>query len=145
MSIQTKPVDTVPETYVPTLLPKLDLSSARTLATAFKALADPTRVRIVWMLLDTDKRELCVCDIALNFPLGQPTISHHLKSLKNAGLVRSRKEGLRVFYSVNRERLALLGIALPVPRLPTERSQCFNEGCENSLDEEKCNEATGIT
>ncbi len=68
------------------------------------ALADPTRLQIVEMLSGLDE-PLCVCDIQANFVLGQPTISHHLKVLREAGLVHSEKHGLWVYYSLNRGML----------------------------------------
>lgn len=67
-----------------------------------KALADETRQKILEMLL---KGEMHVGDIVDAFPVSQPTISHHLNVLKQAGLVTSRKEGKQVFYAVNRERV----------------------------------------
>jgi len=67
-----------------------------------KALADETRQRILEMLLE---EEMHVADIVDAFAVSQPTISHHLSVLKQAGLVTSRKEGKQVFYTVNRERV----------------------------------------
>lgn len=66
------------------------------------ALADPTRLRIVEMLSGTED-SICVCDITTQFDLGQPTISHHLKVLRDANLVSWEKRGLWVYYSLNRE------------------------------------------
>ena len=68
------------------------------------ALADGTRLQIVTMLARVDE-EICVCDITGQFTLGQPTISHHLKVLREAGLVKWEKRGLWVYYSLNREVL----------------------------------------
>ncbi len=65
-------------------------------ATTFRALADPTRVQIVWLLAEV--AELCVCDINTNFALEASTMSHHLKVLREAGLISSEKRGLWVFY-----------------------------------------------
>ena len=65
------------------------------------ALADATRLQIVTMLAAQDE-PLCVCDIVTHFELGQPTISHHLKVLRDAGLVTWEKRGLWVYYSLNR-------------------------------------------
>jgi len=67
-----------------------------------KALADETRQAILRMLLQD---EMCVSDIVQAFGLSQPTISHHLGILKNAGLVSSRKEGKQVYYAINRENV----------------------------------------
>ncbi len=65
----------------------------------FKALADRTRVRIVWVLIKA-KTELCVCEIMDILNESQYNISRHLRELKIAGLVRERKEGKWVFYSL---------------------------------------------
>jgi ArsR family transcriptional regulator len=63
----------------------------------FKALADTTRLRILKLL---DVREMCVCEVMVALDLTQPTASHHLKILENAGIVKSRKEGKWVYYSL---------------------------------------------
>jgi len=63
----------------------------------FKALADETRLRIVKLL---EIREMCVCEVMVALSLTQPTASHHLGILENAGLVKDRKEGKWVFYSL---------------------------------------------
>jgi len=63
----------------------------------FKALADETRLRILRLL---EVREMCVCEVMVALGLTQPTASHHLGILENAGLVKDRKEGKWVFYSI---------------------------------------------
>jgi len=63
----------------------------------FKALADETRLRIIKLL---EVREMCVCEVMIALGLTQPTASHHLGLLENAGLVKDRKEGKWVFYSI---------------------------------------------
>ena len=63
----------------------------------FKALADATRLRIVKLL---EVREMCVCEVMVALGLTQPTASHHLGLLENAGLVKARKEGKWVFYRI---------------------------------------------
>jgi len=78
-----------------------------TLLQALKALADPTRLRIVGLLAQQEA-PLCVCDIVAAFPLEQPTISHHLRVLREAGLVTSQKHGLWAFYSMRREAIRQL-------------------------------------
>ena len=65
---------------------------------AAKAIADPTRVKIIKFLL---KRELCVCEIRAVLDLSQPTISNHLKTLENAGLATSRKDKNWVVYRLD--------------------------------------------
>ncbi len=63
----------------------------------FKALADATRLRILGLLM---AREMCVCEVMAALDLTQPTASHHLRILENVGLVKDRKEGKWVFYSI---------------------------------------------
>ena len=67
-----------------------------------KALADDTRQAILRLLLQS---EMCVGDIVDAFGLSQPTISHHLGTLKNAGLVSSRKEGKQVYYAIDQKNV----------------------------------------
>jgi ArsR family transcriptional regulator len=76
--------------------PPLDEDESIELAARFKALADPTRVAIVNRLASCD--ECCVCDLNDAFDLSQPTISHHLKVLRDAGLVESSRRGTSVYY-----------------------------------------------
>lgn len=70
--------------------------AAKDLAALFKALADPTRVAIVNCLSAAD--EVCVCNLTATFDLSQPTISHHLKILREAGLVESTRRGTWAYY-----------------------------------------------
>jgi ArsR family transcriptional regulator len=68
----------------------------------FKALADETRLRILRLL---EVREMCVCEVMVALDLTQPTASHHLGLLENAGLVKDRKDGKWVFYSIANPQL----------------------------------------
>ena len=74
----------------------LAVDDAELLAARFKALADPTRISIVNRLAATDA--CCVCDLTEAFDLSQPTISHHLKVLRDAGLVESSRRGTWAYY-----------------------------------------------
>src|SRR3989440_8188532 len=76
--------------------PPLPEEARDELAARFKALADPTRVAIVNRLAAAD--EVCVCDLNSAFALSQPTISHHLKILREAGLVESSRRGTWAYY-----------------------------------------------
>src|SRR5207302_5364375 len=76
------------------------------LAARFKALADPTRVAIVNRLAAAD--ECCVCDLNAAFDLSQPTISHHLKVLRDAGLVESTRRGTWAYYRLVQEAVQQL-------------------------------------
>jgi ArsR family transcriptional regulator, arsenate/arsenite/antimonite-responsive transcriptional repressor len=80
--------------------PKLGVARAREYAGWFNALADPTRIRIL-NLLAANREPVCVCDIVKHFPVGQPTISHHLKILKKARFVHSERRGTFMYYRVN--------------------------------------------
>jgi DNA-binding transcriptional ArsR family regulator len=74
---------------------------AETYAAWFKALADPTRIRIL-NLLAASPEPVCVCDNTEHFPLGQPTISHHLKVLRDVRFVEAERRGTFMHYRVNR-------------------------------------------
>src|SRR5919204_5809455 len=76
--------------------PPLPEEARHEFAARFKALADPTRVAIVNRLAATD--ECCVCDLNAAFELSQPTISHHLRILRDAGLVESSRRGTWAYY-----------------------------------------------
>lgn len=80
------------------------------LAARFKALADPTRVAIVNCLSAAD--EVCVCNLTDTFDLSQPTISHHLKILREAGLVESSRRGTWAYYRLVPEAIDALRGAL---------------------------------
>jgi ArsR family transcriptional regulator len=86
--------------FTPTLTEEEAVGQARLL----KALADPTRLRIL-SLLGRHEGEVCVFEIVESFTLEQPTISHHLRILRDAGLVDCRKKGLWAYYYVRREAL----------------------------------------
>jgi ArsR family transcriptional regulator len=80
------------------------------IAARFKALADPTRVAIINCLSAAD--EVCVCNLTETFELSQPTISHHLKILREAGLVESSRRGTWAYYRLVPEAVAALRGAL---------------------------------
>ncbi|MEW6046297.1 MAG: metalloregulator ArsR/SmtB family transcription factor [Bacillota bacterium] len=83
----------------PVIPAPLSAGDANRWARVFRALSDPTRLRILALLAAQD-RPLCVCDIVAQFPLGQPTISHHLRILREAGLVTAERRGSWVYHSV---------------------------------------------
>jgi ArsR family transcriptional regulator len=74
----------------------MSAETAKKRSRIFKALADETRLRILGLLA---AREMCVCEVMVALELTQPTASHHLGILENAGLVKNRKEGKWVFYT----------------------------------------------
>lgn len=79
-------------------LQMLDESTVNELAEWFKALSDPTRIKLIGVLR---QRELCVQDIASLLEMGQSAVSHQLRYLRNMRMVKRRKEGKTVFYSLN--------------------------------------------
>lgn len=89
-----------------------DEDAAR-LAPMFKALGDPVRLRMASMI--AARPELCVCEISPAFDLSSGTISHHLKILRQAGLVDCERRGTFVYYWINPEALSALSALLSVP------------------------------
>ncbi len=90
-------------------------------AKMLKAISEPKRLRIVDML---SCGELCACRILENFHITQPTLSHDMRVLMEAGIVRDRREGKNIFYSLNRERLAALEQILHGIMTPKENCIC---------------------
>ena len=88
------------------------------LAELFKVFGDSTRIKILWAL---DEAEMCVCDIAFLLNMTQSAISHQLRVLKQAELVKSRREGKIVFYSIEDEHV----------------KQIFDQGLIHILEERK--------
>jgi DNA-binding transcriptional ArsR family regulator len=80
----------------------MTVESAEKRSKVFKALADENRLRILSLL---KTHEMCVCEVMVALDLTQPTASHHLRILENVGLVKDRKEGKWVFYSIADRRL----------------------------------------
>ncbi|WP_295656653.1 metalloregulator ArsR/SmtB family transcription factor [uncultured Nocardioides sp.] len=76
------------------------------IASLLKALADPVRLRLMSMVLSHEGGEACVCDLLPAFDLSQPTISHHLKVLHDAGLLDRDKRGTWVYYQAKPEAMA---------------------------------------
>lgn len=105
---QTAPLSNPAVGIVPKFVPTLNEDDAVIQARLLKALADPTRLRIL-SLLSRHEGEVCVFEIVESFTLEQPTISHHLRILRDAGLVDCRKKGLWAYYYVRREALARAG------------------------------------
>ncbi len=95
---------------------------AATLSVLFKALGDPARLRLLSLIAAQSGGEACVCDISASFDLTQPTISHHLKVLREAGLLTSERRGTWVYYravpaAVERMAAALDAVA-PLAEAP---------------------------
>jgi ArsR family transcriptional regulator len=85
----------------------MSAQQAETVANLLKALSDPIRLRLMSLIAAAD--EACVCDLTTPFDVSQPTISHHLKVLREAGLVDSERRGTWVWYRARREALDAVG------------------------------------
>ena len=96
--------------------PSLDADRATQLAAYAKALADPIRVQLVDVLAD-HPGELCACELLPLFDVAQSTLSHHLKTLADAGIVETRRQGLFAYYLVR-------------PRALTELSDWLNNAAD---------------
>ena len=90
----------------------LDEAEAATLAHGFAALADPARLRLLSILADAEAGEVCACDFVEPLGKSQPTVSHHLKVLAEAGLISGDKRGRWVWYSIVPDQLDALRTAL---------------------------------
>ncbi|MGQ0466751.1 MAG: ArsR/SmtB family transcription factor [Sporichthyaceae bacterium] len=86
----------------------LDEGQAVDLAATFKALGDPVRLRLFSLIASHGDGEACVCDLTGEFDVSQPTISHHLKVLRDAGLLVSERRASWVYYRVVPDALAAL-------------------------------------
>lgn len=82
------------------------------IAVVFKALSDPVRLRLLSVIASHAGQEACVCDLSDGFDVGQPTISHHLKVLREAGLLSSERRGSWVYYRVEPAGLRQLSLVL---------------------------------
>ena len=90
----------------------LSTEAAERVAALLKALGDPVRLRLLSLVAAHEDGEACVCDLNDAFDLSQPTISHHLKVLHEAGLLDRSKRGVWVYYQVRRDALADLAALL---------------------------------
>ncbi len=90
----------------------LDAQSAEQLARMFKALGDPTRVRLLSLIAAHADGEACICDLTEPVGLSQPTVSHHMKQLVDAGLVTRDQRGKWAYYRVEAQTLDRLGEVL---------------------------------
>ena len=88
--------------------PHISIEQAATLASVFKALADPSRVLIVNLLANAND-PVCVCDLVPQLGLSQGTVSFHLKKLLDVGILEREQRGTWAYYSLNREALDRLG------------------------------------
>lgn len=96
---------------VPIAVDDMTSEEAATIASLFKALGDPHRVRIV-NLLATAREAVCVCDLTDFLGLTQPTVSHHMRKLVDAGVLSREQRGVWAYYSLRRDAIRRLGEVL---------------------------------
>lgn len=96
----------------PLMREPLSADQAERLAPLLKALADPVRLRLISMVQASPQGEACVCDLHDAFDLSQPTISHHLKVLHEAGLLDREKRGVWVYYRTRESAMSALAALL---------------------------------
>ena len=94
----SKPAVLTESCCAPLVQQRVDAATAATLAPALKALGDPVRLQLMSMIASAPRGEICVCDLTPTFDLSGPTISHHLKTLRAAGLVDAERRASWVYY-----------------------------------------------
>lgn len=112
MSKQTSPLVQREPCCTPLVREPLTAGWAGDLARMFKALGDPARLRLLSLVASHAGGEACVCDLSVSFDLSQPTISHHLKVLRETGLLQCERRGTWVYYRVVPSALAQLSAVL---------------------------------
>ena len=107
----------------PVLQGRLSQAAAEQLAGAFKAIADPARLRLLSFIAAQPSGEACVCHLMKPLDIGQPTVSHHLKVMYDAGLLERERRGTWVYYRIVPERLMALrdALALSSEQYPQEK------------------------
>jgi ArsR family transcriptional regulator len=112
MSNKELPVLQAPACCAPMVREPLSDQDAKSLAGVFKALSDPVRLRLLSLIASFEGGEACVCDLTGPFDVSQPTISHHLRVLREAGLIEGERRGTWVYYWVLPDALSRLGTLL---------------------------------
>jgi ArsR family transcriptional regulator len=115
MATEPAPPNTLLDCCTPLAREPLSADAAGELAVVLKALAEPTRLRLLSLIQAHDGGEACVCELAEPIELTQPTVSHHLKVLHDAGLVTRERRRTWVYYRAVPERLAALSELLAAP------------------------------
>jgi ArsR family transcriptional regulator, arsenate/arsenite/antimonite-responsive transcriptional repressor len=96
----------------------LSPAQAVELSQVFKAMGDPVRLRLLSLIASHEGGEACVCDLSGVFDLTGPTISHHLKVLREAGLISGERRGTWVYYRLRPDALRLASAVLTLDEMP---------------------------
>jgi ArsR family transcriptional regulator, arsenate/arsenite/antimonite-responsive transcriptional repressor len=107
-----EPVPTAADCCAPLASAPLTAADSVELATRLKALADPARLQALSILLASENNEACTCDLTEPLGLSQPTVTHHLRKLLDAGLVTAERRGVWTFYRADTEALSALAAVL---------------------------------
>ena len=108
MGRQTKVATTGPACCPSGLAAPMDRDEAHGLAQLLKAVADPSRLQLLALIRASESGEICACDFTEPLGLSQPTVSHHLKVLTDAGLIRREQRGTWAWFSIEPQRLTEL-------------------------------------
>lgn len=100
ITAQTAPDPLAEACCTPLTSKSLSIEDAQRFARLLKAVAEPTRLRLVSLIAAQPNKEACVCDLTGPVGLGQPTVSHHLKILVDAGILHREKRGVWAYYSI---------------------------------------------
>lgn len=92
----------------PLLSGRLTVDEATHLAAIFRVLSEPVRLQMLSLIAAQPSREVCACELAEPLGLSQPTISHHLKLMYEAGLLERERRGTWIYYQILPEKLAML-------------------------------------
>ncbi|HEV7453036.1 MAG TPA: metalloregulator ArsR/SmtB family transcription factor [Pseudonocardiaceae bacterium] len=111
-------VVTLAQCCVPLTADPLTAEEAGELSRRFKALGDPVRLRLLSLIASHEGGEACVCELTVGFEVSGPTISHHLKVLRETGLIEGDRRGTWIYYRVLPEALRALSEALLPTRVP---------------------------
>lgn len=114
MTVNTQISNTQTPCCAPVFGDVIDGDEASQLADRLKVLADPSRLRLLSVLFNCDEFEACVCDVTEPMGLTQPTVSHHLKALNEAGFVTRERRGQWVYYRVVPEMVETVRAALAI-------------------------------
>ena len=118
--VQTEPEsEAESQTCCPTVTgTAISAEQAEQLAGVLKAIAEPTRLRLLSLVAAHEGGEACVCDLTAPVGLSQPTVSHHLKILVDAGLLHREKRGVWAYYRLVPDRLTQVAAALSIDARP---------------------------